>query len=88
MIKRPMQPVEVVDGVARFRGNPIVRFLLDNGSVDLNKLATLPFSDADREQFAQLIGYSVGGYCDLHYVSEESKDKADELATLALLRGS
>jgi hypothetical protein len=34
-------------------------------------LACLPFSDEDREQFAQLIGYSLGGFGDLSYASDE-----------------
>jgi hypothetical protein len=32
----------------------------------------IPFSNGDREQFAQLIGYSVGGFGDLSYVSDEA----------------
>jgi len=37
------------------------------------------FPDDDRMQFAQLIGYSVGGYEELSYVSDASVEKADEL---------
>lgn len=79
MIK-PMQPI-VVDkhSVPRFQENAIVSYLLDWASsrgCSLNDLALLPFSDADREQFAQLIGYSVSGYGDLPYVSDDSYAKA------------
>lgn len=35
---------------------------------------------ADVEQFYQLIGYSVGGYCELSLVSDESADAAVEAA--------
>ena len=73
----PTQPVALDDkGVARFKQNAIVRFLLDAGPFDMNRLAVVPFSDEDRMQFAQLIGYSVGGYEELSYVSDESADRA------------
>ena len=73
----PMQPVALDDkGVARFKQNAIVRFLLDAGPFDLNRLAVMPFSDEDRMQFAQLIEYSVGGYEELSYVSDESAARA------------
>ncbi len=75
--RHPMQPVVVTDtGTHRFKENTIVRFLLDNGSYDMNSLATRRFSTEDYEQFAQLIGYSVSGFCELNYASEEVKDKA------------
>ena len=60
----------------RFVGNDIVRYLLDNGGIGLNKLAILPFSNDDREQFAQLIGYSLSGYANLGYVSEATFNAA------------
>lgn len=77
----PMQPV-VLDatGVVRFKGNEIVRVLLDEGGIDLNKIAMRKFSAEDREQFAQLIGYSVSGYHELSYVSDESAAAASKLA--------
>lgn len=49
----------------RFKENSIVRFLLDGGPFDLNMLARMPFSVEDREQFAQLIGYSLEGFGEL-----------------------
>ena len=76
-MKHPVQPLKKDnDGVLRFKKNNIVRFLLDAGPFDLNKLALMPFSDEDREQFAQLIGYSLSGFGDLDYVSDETYDKA------------
>jgi hypothetical protein len=73
----PMQPIAKDEyGVYRFKANPIVRYLLDWGGIDMNKLAALEFDDADREHFAQLIGYSVGGYGELSYVSDESYHRA------------
>ena len=79
--KHPMQPlVKTKDGVVRFKENAIVRFLLDWASprgMDLNVLATMPFDCEDREQFAQLIGYSVSGFGDLSYASKQTIAAAD-----------
>jgi hypothetical protein len=82
----PMQPL-VVDrqGTVRFAENAVVRHLLDKGSIDLNALAVEEFSDADRAQFAQLIGYSVSGYGELHYVSDESYERAAAQVDAAIL---
>ena len=36
----PMQPIEMdSDGTPRFKANEIVRYLLDNGGIDLNQIA-------------------------------------------------
>ena len=73
MSQHPTQPTEYDNnGVLRFKANAIVRFLLDAGPFDMNKLAMIPFSVEDRQQFAQLIGYSVGGYEELSYADEDS----------------
>jgi len=73
MKKNPIQPVSNNEhGVLRFQENAIVSFLLDNGGIDMNKLAVLEFSDDDRQQFAQLIGYSLSGYGSLSYVSDDA----------------
>lgn len=74
------QIVYAKDGVIRFRENKIVRTLLDIGPLDMNKLAMLEFSDDDREQFAQLIGYSVSGFGDLSYAAKKVVAEADEIA--------
>ena len=67
-----MQPVVVdEDGVQRCKENAIVRYLLDHGGINLNALAGLPFSREDRVQFAQLIGYSLAGFGDLSYVTND-----------------
>lgn len=87
----PMQPIVMVDGVARFKANAIVRYLLDwasdapiDGSkCDMNDLARMPFSQEDRNQFAQLIGYSVSGFGDLSYADPRTVRRADR-AVLAL----
>ena len=74
--QHPVQPVlKTKDGILRCKGNPIVRFLLDAGPFDMNQLACMPFENEDREQFAQLIGYSVSGWLDLSCVSQASRDR-------------
>lgn len=103
---QPMQPMQPVRddgrGVLRFRGNAIIRYIVDNaakvvhpgsphidpetgrrmheGTLDLCKLAVMDFPQEDREQFAQLMGYSVAGYHELSYVSDESAAEASKLA--------
>ena len=81
MKKHPMQNI-IIDkkGIARFQENAMVVYLLNNGGIDMNNLAMLDFSDEDRMQFAQLIGYSVCGYRDLSYVTGRSGKKAAKIA--------
>ena len=50
------------------------------GKLDLGKLLEMDFPQEDREQFAQLMGYSVTGYHELPYVSDESAARASDLA--------
>lgn len=70
-MKHPIQPLQLDDkGVLRFKKNAIVEYLLDNGGIDMNHLARKDFTTEDREQFAQLIGYSLSGYADLGYVTD------------------
>lgn len=78
-LRHPIQPI-VLDqhGTARFKKNEIVRFLLDAGPFNLNQIAMMNFSNEDREQLAQLIGYSVCGFGDLSYASDEVYDVAAE----------
>lgn len=92
---QPMQPVaEDKHGVVRFRSNKIVRELLDRDTErgrtypdypartdgGLNWIGEQDFPQADEEQFAQLIGYSICGYHELSYVSDESAARASALA--------
>lgn len=76
--RHPKQPVEWDgNGVIRFKENAIVRYLLDNGGIDMNHLARVPFLRSDRVQFAQLIGYSVSGFGELSYVDGHDWASAD-----------
>ena len=82
MPKQPMQPIIWAGTVIRFQQNKLVTHLLDNGGLTMNDLACVPnISRADREQFAQLIGYSVSGFGDLGYVRKKTLRKADALAS-------
>lgn len=80
MSRRPQD----AGGVIRFQENKIVSFLLDlctdRGIANMNTLAIMNFDDRDREQFAQLIGYSVSGYGELSYVRPSVVALADALA--------
>ena len=77
----PSQPVVMdSDGIARFKKNNIVAFLCDHGKYSLNDLAMMNWPDGDREQLAQLIGYSVSGFSDLHYASPAKISQAEREA--------
>jgi hypothetical protein len=78
--KHPVQPLVALRGAIRFKENSIVRYLLDNGGIDLNQLAVLPFSKDDQQHFAQLIGYSVSGYNELSYSDPKIGGRAQEKA--------
>lgn len=78
--RHPIQPTEEVNGVIRFKENKIVTYLLDNGGIDMNNLAVIDFTDEDREQFAQLIGYSLSGAGGLSYMSDETYSTAEGMA--------
>ena len=69
----PDQPLEYDENIVRrFVPNALVRHLLDEGGLDMNDLAVVEATDEERTQFAQLIGYSVSGYSELSYVSDEA----------------
>ena len=71
--RHPMQPVvKDAQGTFRFEENPIVRHLLDAGKIEMNALAAMDFAPEDREHFTQIIGYSLSGFGELGYVSEEA----------------
>ena len=68
MRRHPIQNTEYDgSGVICFAKNKIVRFLLDNGPLDLNQLYIMFHEEApeDYEQLMQLIGYSLSGFGDL-----------------------
>ena len=79
----PIQPLVTTEsGVVRFKENRIVSHLLEvagKHGTGLNELARMSFSREDREQFAQLIGYSASGFCDLSYVRSETALAVDKM---------
>lgn len=80
-MKHPIQPIEKDDaGVFRFKENKIVLYLLVHGGINMNDLAVQNFPDEDSVQFAQLIGYSLSGYSELSYVSDDDYGAAAKMA--------
>lgn len=86
MSETPLQPIVTVDGVIRFEANPLVRLLYAEASAgrqcDLNRLAeTLPHAERRHwEQLAMLLGYSLAGFAELSYVSDQTYAIAEEKA--------
>jgi hypothetical protein len=77
----PIQPINE----HRFVPNRIVRMLLDtHPSADMNTIAMMEFTDQERMQFAQLIGYSLGGFGELDYVDDETYDSASTMEQLGV----
>lgn len=77
-MKHPIQPLEKDEhGTLRFKENKIVRYLLDKGDVDLNRLAVMDFDNDDREQFHQLIGYSLCGFGEIGSTTDETYNAAE-----------
>lgn len=81
MKRHPMQPVYITEnGVARFKENKIIQHLFETRALDLNVIGCMDFSDEDRMQIAQLLGYSVSGFGDLSYAKNKVIKKADKKA--------
>ncbi|PTA95712.1 hypothetical protein C9415_10150 [Kluyvera sp. Nf5] len=80
----PMQPLEFdAMGTLRFKENAIVRKMLDYSrehGYGLNEMALEDFTPDDRMQLMQLIGYSLSGYGELSFVSDESYNRAEAAA--------
>lgn len=83
-MKHPIQPLEKRRGTLCFKENKIVSYLLEVGQrhgAGMNELAGMPFSKEDRVQFAQLIGYTLGGFSELtRYVTDDDYKAAAEMA--------
>jgi hypothetical protein len=78
--RQPMQPVVIApDGRTRFQENKLVAALLDWATprgFGMNELIQVDAHKGDREQFAQLIGYSLGGFAELSYVRDSTYKRA------------
>jgi hypothetical protein len=82
---QPIQPLYLTDvGTIRFKGNKLVQYLLDHGNIDLNDLAVVDFPQEDRIQFAQLIGYSLSGFGELSYVTDDAYEAANNKYALGI----
>ena len=72
------------------KGNAIVRWLAKGENLciaDMNEIAVEDFTQKDREEFAMLIGYSVGGAADLPYFSDAMWERANAEAERLLEAG-
>lgn len=86
-MKNPIQPfMKDSQGVIRFKKNELVNALLEHGQsngLGLNELAckyTVAEHADDWQQLAQLIGYSLRGYGELCYVSDDAYGTAAAMA--------
>lgn len=86
-LRNPLQPVSLIEGVMRFKKNKIVDDLLDFASskgLSLNDIALRcqkgDYSQDDYEQLMQLIGYSICGFHEISFVSDETALEASKLA--------
>ncbi len=70
----PLQPIREY----RFVPNRIVEKLLESAPIDLNDIAKMDFTEQERMQFAQLIGYSLNGFSELSYVDDETYGAAEK----------
>ena len=81
--KHPMQPISIENGVARFKGNTIIKWLFETKKLDLNEVSTMVrlgmFSNEDYVQITQLLNYSVSGWGDLSTSPPEMVAIADEI---------
>lgn len=78
---QPMQPIITDEhGLERFQANALIKYLFDHSGLDLNELGMVDAPQEDREQFAQLTGYSVRGFCGLDYVRPEVALAAERMA--------
>lgn len=86
-------------GEIRFKPNAIVRDIVDNAAnmlaqhpmhrpgLDLNQIITDyhrgKYTQEDVEQFWQMMGYSLSGYAELSFISDETVAAADDAARTA-----
>lgn len=87
-MKNPIQPlVRDSYGTLWFKSNKIVEALLEfskSKGFGMNEInSRLEVTSDDRQQFAQLIGYSLDGYASLSYVDDEALAAAQEVAEQA-----
>jgi len=52
--------------------------LFESGKIDLNQIACMNWSNEERQQLAQLLGYSLSGYGELSYVDDIAYEMAEK----------
>lgn len=76
----PLQPVMTDrDGTRRFVENRIIRDLVEFSAMHgrgMHAIAEGDYTDQERQQFAQLNGYSIRGYGELSYVDDIAYEQA------------
>lgn len=78
--EHPIQPLTKGTGeILRFKENEIIRMLELTGKINLNEIVGEDFSDEDKQQLMQLLGYSLSGYADLPFVTDKAVANAEEL---------
>jgi hypothetical protein len=85
--KQPMQPIEYVGDVIRFRENAVINWMYEHlgaRGISMNEIVAQyqagEFSVDDMEQLYQLIGYSVSGFGSLRIPRRETVAAADAIA--------
>lgn len=80
MNHHPIQPL-VTDELdtLRFKENTIISYLFKSGKLDMSQLAAMTFPSEDRQQIAQLLGYSLSGYSELSYVTDDAYEAASAM---------
>ena len=84
-MKHPIQPLYAdEESRVRFRGNAAVQWMLKKGRkgerFDLNDIGEQGFDQADLVQLSQLIGYTLRGYHELPFVTDEDAAAATAAA--------
>ena len=79
-----MRPLVDVNGVIRFKQNAVIRWLFEQGHLNLNRIPVDELPLEDVEEFWQMLGYSVSGYGELSFIRPETVAEADEVAEVIL----
>lgn len=85
MSEIPMRPIFIDDANRpAFKGNAVIQYLVRSGKLNMvqavEKIADKSLPQEDIDEFYQLVGYSIGGYCEIKFVSDESCEKALAIA--------
>jgi len=81
-MRNPMQPMTTnQDGYHYFKANEIVKYILIASQVNIDEILCDPkFTDDDKRQFMQLVGFSLNRYGDMSCVDTEAYEIASVMA--------